>query len=834
MRQDNQINLSFITMLILCFCTVAHPFSGKTHKALTDSATLGSATSSYLKNSLGINQGLASSLALDQSILPAGERIPAEQFEERISGELPGNPCSLLDFLKAGAHLEDVPIPRARHHFHAPIANPEVTPPNPNAGLDNKTDHPYWATVIDYLTQKRYKLSFDVTGASALERALGTEDPNWGIEYENYFAWPDSKGYFGEALTRSDPNVRDHYLALTFISLGQTVHLLEDMGVPAHTRNDWLFAHYRPPASTGNPFENWVEDQVKANGGQCPWSGIGAVVFDKLARYFDADEYAGDYLGDGWMPPEGIWGLAECSNYQFLSLSTVFGGTGVKYQFPHPAKEHTSELVEGKKVYFDGSNYGVTHLARDSYTHYVAMGYGYGTSPVIDSTNTTDDVGVFEDYAAITIPRTIDYATGLINYFFRGRLDVRRGSADPNIVTELVITNSSDNSGIPQALTGGTFEIYRDDANETRTQIPLGEITFIPAWTEASALPNDAGATELIAQFSPVAEEPRNYIVVYRGGISELPEDPDPDDPNAIAVGILRGGYEVFAWTDDPDTGDKYGQISDVPEGADFVDIAAGNRHCLALKSDGSLAAWGYNKYGECNVPDGADYTAIAGGTNHSIALKSDGSLVVWGRDNLGQITDKPSGNDFVAITAGTNHSLALKSDGTIVGWGGYNRYGECDAPAPNAGTVYTAIAAGSYHSLALQSDGIIKVWGNDELGQTTIYGGVENDNRAIAACFNYNLLLRDDGTLISWGGNDWSGSIPRYHYRQPDGTEFVTITAGWDHILALTSDGAILAWRWPNGDFPFDYFSATVPEGILFTDDIAAGYKFSLGLKAP
>jgi len=37
----------------------------------------------------------------------------------------------------------------------------------------------------------------------------------------------------------------------------------------------------------GNPFESWVEDQVKANADQCPWSGTGPVVFDKFAKYFD-------------------------------------------------------------------------------------------------------------------------------------------------------------------------------------------------------------------------------------------------------------------------------------------------------------------------------------------------------------------------------------------------------------------------------------------------------------------------------------------------------------------------------------------------------------------
>jgi len=784
----------------------------KTHPAITDKTVGASVINDYLRTQLSLSDGVSTELYWD---------FPSDIKERLKAGK--ANPDqttrTILEWMMAGSNIEDMTLrqARSRHHFHDPTRN---------AGLDNKTDHPDWWGVPTMGS------SFDLTGESSLIWAIQGTAPNEPTINDE--SWQDARDDFYNSVAKPLKTDREEFLATTFLDLGCVLHMIEDIGVPAHARNDFLFGHYRTFYDHGNPLETWVEEQIIDNDGQSPWVGIGPVVLDKLARHFDADEYAGDYLGDGQTPPEGLWGLAECSNYQFLSLSTMFGCTGVKYQFPHPAKEHTSSLTEGNKVYFNGANYGVTHLARDSYTHYVTMGYGYGRSPLIDSTNTTDDVGVFEDYAAITIPRTIDYATGLINYFFRGRVDVRRGSADPNITTELVITNSSDNSDVPQVLKGGTFEIYRDDANETRTQIPPGDITFMPAWTEASVLANDGGATELIAQFPPPAEEARNYVVVYRGGISELPEDHDPDDPNAIAVGILRGGYEVFAWTDDPDTGDRYGQVSDAPEGAEFVDIAAGKRHCLALKPDGSLAAWGYSKYGECDVPDGTDYTAIAAGTNHSIALKSDGQFVVWGRDNLWQITDKPSGNDFAAITAGDYHSLALKSDGTIVGWGGYNSYGECDAPAPDAGTVYTAIAAGSYHSLALQSDGTVKAWGNNGLGQTTIYGGVENDNRAIAACFNYNLLLRTDGVLITWGNGDWAGTIPRYHYRDPDGTEFVAITAGQDHILALTSDGAILAWDWPNGDFPFDYFSATVPEGILFTDAIAAGYKFSLGLKAP
>ena len=51
------------------------------------------------------------------------------------------------------------------------------------------------------------------------------------------------------------------------------------------------------------------------------------------------------------------------------------------------------------------------------------------------------------------------------------------------------------------------------------------------------------------------------------------------------------------------------------------------------------------------------------------VALRSDGSLVAWGDNSLGQ-TDVPTGNDFVAIVAGDGYNLALKSDGSLVAWG--------------------------------------------------------------------------------------------------------------------------------------------------------------------
>jgi len=63
------------------------------------------------------------------------------------------------------------------------------------------------------------------------------------------------------------------------------------------------------------------------------------------------------------------------------------------------------------------------------------------------------------------------------------------------------------------------------------------------------------------------------------------------------------GGYVLF-WG--KDLGGDIPWDSNSPSSPnDFIDIAAGCCHNLVLKSDGSLAAWGRNYYGQCDVPPG-------------------------------------------------------------------------------------------------------------------------------------------------------------------------------------------------------------------------------------
>jgi len=124
----------------------------------------------------------------------------------------------------------------------------------------------------------------------------------------------------------------------------------------------------------------------------------------------------------------------------------------------------------------------------------------------------------------------------------------------------------------------------------------------------------------------------------------------------------------------------------------------------LALRSDGTVVAWGYNSNGQTNVPAGlSNVVALAAGLDHSLALRDDGTVAAWGGNDFGQVSVPAGLADVVAITAGENHSLALRSDGSVVAWG-MDDLGQTEPPVFLTNVV--ALAGGGGHSLALVGDG--------------------------------------------------------------------------------------------------------------------------------
>jgi alpha-tubulin suppressor-like RCC1 family protein len=97
--------------------------------------------------------------------------------------------------------------------------------------------------------------------------------------------------------------------------------------------------------------------------------------------------------------------------------------------------------------------------------------------------------------------------------------------------------------------------------------------------------------------------------------------------------------------------------------------VAAGGRHTVGLKFDGTVVAVGDNTSGQLNVEEWTGIVQVAAGDDHTVALKSDGTVVAVGGNWQGEL-NVGGWTDIVQVAAGINFTLGLKSDGTVVAVG--------------------------------------------------------------------------------------------------------------------------------------------------------------------
>ena len=126
-----------------------------------------------------------------------------------------------------------------------------------------------------------------------------------------------------------------------------------------------------------------------------------------------------------------------------------------------------------------------------------------------------------------------------------------------------------------------------------------------------------------------------------------------------------------------------------------IIFLGSGYNHTFMIKSDNTIWAWGNNQYGQLGdgttISQGSitavqvtgltNIISITGGQRHSIALKSDGTVWTWGWNGFGQLGNNtfideltpiqvPGLDSVIEISAGSHHSIAKRSDSTIWVWG--------------------------------------------------------------------------------------------------------------------------------------------------------------------
>jgi len=320
---------------------------------------------------------------------------------------------------------------RYSNHFHDPLKSWE------SAGLD------------DWLS------GYHLTGESSLLWAQDREKQAYFTEGD--WTWQRIRESYYSALISEQKTLIDEYLAQTFRGLGHQMHLIQDCAVPYHVRNDAHFEKIsgwkRRNVAGTSLFENWAADNTPIITPFASNPVLPAVQFDishdglsPISQLIDTDQY------DGTNPTADLTqGLAEYTNANFFSEDTVFAAErfseGDRHYFPYPKASSTDLQNYINKL-------PETVIAEDGVSDsniYIAKKTGDGESidHFVTATYLTHDIYLYEsdwqlfertfyldekchhDYTQKLIPRAVGYSAALLDYFFRGRLEV---TAIPNFI----------------------------------------------------------------------------------------------------------------------------------------------------------------------------------------------------------------------------------------------------------------------------------------------------------------------------------------------------------------------------------------------------------------
>ena len=291
------------------------------------------------------------------------------------------------------------------------------------------------------------------------------------------------------------------------------------------------------------------------------------------------------------------------------------------------------------------------------------------------------------------------------------------------------------------------------------------------------------------------------------------------------------------------------------------ISIAAYGNSVGVINNKGFLFAWGDNTYGQLGAQDrnhrsypqgiGAItdfWNQLSFNESTSYAIKTDGTLWAWGRNSNGELGNgvnilprsSPgqigSLTNWKQISGGGAAALAVKTDGTLWGWGANgsgqlglgNTLNRSSPTQVGALTDWQYVAGGFYHAAAIKTDGTLWTWGFNTYGQlghndrtsrsSPVQVGTLTNWKQVSVGKNHTLAIKTDGTLWGWGRNDWGqlgiGLSGAAHRSSPVQigtlTNWKTVDCGENVVAAIKIDGTLWTWGYNNnGQLGYGYLQS-------------------------
>jgi hypothetical protein len=264
------------TLALLCLLVVAAPAArayeaASTHAGMTERAALHEGLlHRYLRQAHGLPLGMYEPIRLDVTRLPraAGAELRIQLGElDPMHGYRP-DPRGFnraAGWLAAGSVLEEMPFSRGRHHFLNPFTRRGLANATGRWGLSMRMRFWDLQEGDGNLSGLFTGANFGLTGDSAL---------HWLRSRWNGYSLDRLAARLARAFAAAQPDERKHALAQALVNLGAVLHVVQDMAVPAHVRNDFVGAYLQRRSSIDSDRTSEYETLVLASYGR---AGIPAV-----------------------------------------------------------------------------------------------------------------------------------------------------------------------------------------------------------------------------------------------------------------------------------------------------------------------------------------------------------------------------------------------------------------------------------------------------------------------------------------------------------------------------------------------------------------------------